>query len=60
MPRYSAQISSLPLMYSGPLSTHILTTREDCEAWLDAPTKIALRLQRPLPDGSLRLVEGPI
>ena len=38
----------------------ILTTRQDCEAWLDQPAEMALQLQRPLPDGSLRLMDGPI
>ncbi|SEE72822.1 Putative SOS response-associated peptidase YedK [Rhizobiales bacterium GAS191] len=34
----------------------ILTTAERIEAWLMAPTQEALRLQRPLPDGSLMVV----
>ena len=38
----------------------ILTTREECEAWMDQPAGLALRLQRPLPDGALRLVDGPV
>ena len=38
----------------------ILTTREDCEAWLDQPAEMALQMQRPLPDRALRLVDGPI
>jgi len=37
-----------------------LTTKDDCEAWLDQPAEMALQLQRPLPDGTLRLVDGPI
>jgi putative SOS response-associated peptidase YedK len=38
----------------------ILTTREECEIWLDAPAEIALRLQRPLQDGALALLDGPL
>jgi putative SOS response-associated peptidase YedK len=34
----------------------ILTTPEECEAWLSAPIGHALKLQRPLPDGSLQVV----
>jgi putative SOS response-associated peptidase YedK len=34
----------------------ILTTPEECATWLAAPAPIALELQRPLPDGSLRIV----
>ncbi len=34
----------------------ILTTPEECEAWLTAPTAGALALQRPLPDGMLSVV----
>lgn len=44
----------------------LLTTPEACERWLAAPVEEALRLQRPLPDGQLRIVasgnpsdEGP-
>jgi putative SOS response-associated peptidase YedK len=33
-----------------------LTTREEVEPWLTAPSKEALALQRPLPDGALRIV----
>jgi putative SOS response-associated peptidase YedK len=35
----------------------ILRTAEEVETWLTAPREIALHLQRPLPDGSLRIVE---
>lgn len=38
----------------------ILTTREECETWLDAPIEIALRLQRPLPDRTLEPCAEPI
>lgn len=38
----------------------ILTTKEDCETWLDQPGELALHLQRTLPDGSLRLVDRPV
>ncbi len=34
----------------------ILTTPDEVETWLTAPTDEALKLQRPLPDGSLRIV----
>jgi putative SOS response-associated peptidase YedK len=34
----------------------ILTTQDEIEAWLTAPKEEALKLQRPLPDGSLKVV----
>src|SRR3954470_1120625 len=34
----------------------ILTTRDEIDTWMDAPTPIALQLQRPLPDAALRVV----
>lgn len=34
----------------------VLTTPEDIETWMRAPADEALRLQRPLPDGALRIV----
>lgn len=34
----------------------ILTTPEECETWLTAPWAEAHALQRPLPDGSLRVI----
>jgi putative SOS response-associated peptidase YedK len=34
----------------------ILTTEEEREAWMTAPAELALRLQRSLPDGALRIV----
>ena len=34
----------------------ILTTAAEAETWLTAPAKDALALQRPLPDGALRIV----
>lgn len=34
----------------------ILTTPDEVETWLSAPQEEALRLQRPLPDGALRIV----
>ena len=44
----------------------ILTTEAERETWLSAPAEEALSLQRPLPDGALRIVargerkdEGP-
>jgi putative SOS response-associated peptidase YedK len=38
----------------------ILTTRAQCDLWMAAPAAEALTLQRPLPDGSLRIVAtGP-
>jgi len=34
----------------------ILTTPEEVETWMTASADEALKLQRPLPDGSLRIV----
>jgi putative SOS response-associated peptidase YedK len=34
----------------------ILTTESDIELWMTAPAQEALKLQRPLPDGSLKIV----
>jgi putative SOS response-associated peptidase YedK len=34
----------------------ILTTPDEIETWMTAPTDEALKLQRPLPDGSLKIV----
>jgi putative SOS response-associated peptidase YedK len=34
----------------------ILTTPEEVEMWLTGPPPVALQLQRPLPDGSLKIV----
>jgi putative SOS response-associated peptidase YedK len=34
----------------------ILTTTEEVETWMTAPTPEALKLQRALPDGALRIV----
>ena len=34
----------------------ILTTPEEVETWMTAPADEALKLQRPLPDGSLEIV----
>jgi putative SOS response-associated peptidase YedK len=34
----------------------ILTSRDEVEQWLTAPTAEALELQRPLPDGTLQVV----
>jgi putative SOS response-associated peptidase YedK len=34
----------------------LLTTPDECEAWLTAPAPEALHLQRPLPDGMLEIV----
>ena len=38
----------------------ILTTPDACDAWMSEPATIALELQRPLPDGVLKVVSvGP-
>ena len=34
----------------------ILTTQDEIEQWLTAPTAEALKLQRPLADGMLKIV----
>jgi putative SOS response-associated peptidase YedK len=34
----------------------ILTTPDEVETWMTAPPEEALKLQRPLPDGALRIV----
>jgi putative SOS response-associated peptidase YedK len=34
----------------------ILTTENEIEQWMSAPTQDALKLQRPLPDGTLKIV----
>jgi putative SOS response-associated peptidase YedK len=34
----------------------ILTTPQEVETWMTAPPDEALKMQRPLPDGSLRIV----
>ena len=34
----------------------ILTSADEVEQWLTAPANDALRLQRPLPDGALKIV----
>jgi hypothetical protein len=34
----------------------ILTTPEEIETWMTAPTEETMKLQRPLPDGSLKIV----
>ena len=34
----------------------ILNTPEEIETWMTAPAEEALGLQRPLPDGTLRIV----
>jgi putative SOS response-associated peptidase YedK len=34
----------------------VLTTPEEIDTWMTAPAKEALKLQRPLPDGTLEIV----
>jgi putative SOS response-associated peptidase YedK len=34
----------------------ILTTEVEIETWMTVPAKEALKLQRPLPNGSLKIV----
>ena len=34
----------------------VLTTSEEIETWMSAPSADAMKLQRPLPDGALRIV----
>jgi putative SOS response-associated peptidase YedK len=34
----------------------ILTTPDEVESWMTAPPDEALKLQRPLPDGALKIV----
>jgi putative SOS response-associated peptidase YedK len=34
----------------------ILTTQDEIDTWMEAPTPVALQLQRPLPDGALVVV----
>lgn len=38
----------------------ILTSMEEWESWLTAPWELAGALQRPLPDGSLHLIDAPV
>lgn len=40
-----------------PMAMHvILTTEEECTNWMTAPAAETLKPQRPLPDGSLKIV----
>jgi putative SOS response-associated peptidase YedK len=34
----------------------ILTTKDDCDLWMSGDWESASKLQRPLPDGSLKIV----
>ena len=37
----------------------LLTSHKEIETWLTAPVQEAIKLQRPLPDGELKIVERP-
>ncbi|WP_245243315.1 SOS response-associated peptidase family protein [Pararhodobacter sp. SW119] len=38
----------------------ILTKPDEWETWLSAPIEVAAKLQRPLPDGTLHRLSGPV
>ena len=50
--------SKLSVPQGGPYRrlTVILTTATEIEFWMTAPAEQALKLQRPLPDGTLKIV----
>jgi alkanesulfonate monooxygenase SsuD/methylene tetrahydromethanopterin reductase-like flavin-dependent oxidoreductase (luciferase family) len=54
-------ISSAIHRFSMPM---ILRTEQEIETWMTAPAEEALTLQRPVPDGSLRVIgakeDGPV
>ena len=54
-PRSSPR-SQIPRSQSIQGDAGILTTPDEVETWMTAPLDEALRLERPLPDGSLRIV----
>jgi putative SOS response-associated peptidase YedK len=34
----------------------ILTVPEDLQTWMTAPAEVAMKLQRPLPEGALKII----
>ena len=39
-----------------PKAIPVIPKPEEIETWMTAPAEVALKLQRPLPDGALRTV----
>jgi hypothetical protein len=56
-PRDSARSSNVPACGVHPKAMPvILTTPDEIETWMTASPNEALKLQRPLPDGTLRII----
>jgi putative SOS response-associated peptidase YedK len=57
-----SSLTSEPNGVVGPIHPKVmpvvLTMSEEYDVWLYAPTKEALKLQRPFPDNMLRNIEG--